>query len=501
MSQKLAGRLRGYVLAIAAAVATIGVVPVASAVSPYLPDPGQSGTLTIHKTKAPDSLSGVPGDPIPGVTFSVEQVTGIDLTTNAGWQDASALSSTYNADDAAGSIQSAGYGLAAADGSPVTTDSAGEASLSSLPLGLYLVSETQWPAGATPSVPFLVTVPETQPDGAGWLYDISVYPKNSVDGVTKSVDDAASVALGDPVSWTIIGDIPNVARIDGYKILDHLDAKLDYKSAATTLVDGTPISSGVDYDLVFDPATHTLSLTFTDKGTAVLAAHRATQVKVVVGTVVNAVGVVANTAVLYPNQHSFGVEPGQPGGPVESPPVVTKWGSITVQKTDPNGNPLAGAVFSVYPTKADAEDRAHAISLGGHTSFPVDAQGRLTIAGLRYSDFADGAEVSPGASGYRAYWLGETKAPQGYDILGEPVEFAVTAQTTAVGVDLVVTNVRTVVAPPTGCHHGKECQPPGGIDHLLPSTGGPRAALVLGGVVLLLGGVLMVRKNRHREEV
>ncbi|HET6152653.1 MAG TPA: SpaH/EbpB family LPXTG-anchored major pilin [Marmoricola sp.] len=499
MSQKFTGRLRRYVLAIAAAATVmVGLVPIASAASPSLPDPGQVGSLTIHKTQAGAALSGAPGAPIAGVTFSVADVTGIDLATNQGWQDAAALSTTFNADDAPGSIQAAGYVLAAATGSPVTTDAAGEASLSSLPLGLYLVTETQWPAGTTPSAPFLVSVPQTQPNGAGWLYNISVYPKNSVDGVTKSVDDASAISLGDPVNWTITGDVPNVEKIDGYKILDHLDAKLDYRSATVTLVDGTPVSAGSDYTVDFDSTTHTLTVTFTAAGRAVLAAHRATQVTVVVRTVVTAVGIVANTAVLYPNEHSFDIAPGQPGGPTSSPPVLTKWGSITVQKTDAAGKPLTGAVFSVYPTEADAQSGTHAIALAGQSSFPVDAQGRLTIAGLRYSDFADGVEVSPGTVGYQTYWLNETKAPPGYELLGEPVKFTVTAQTSAVGVDLVVTNVRTAVSPPNNCR-GHECKPPH-LGDLLPSTGGPRLALLVGGLLLLVGGFVIVARNRRREE-
>ncbi|MFL6061826.1 MAG: SpaH/EbpB family LPXTG-anchored major pilin [Marmoricola sp.] len=505
MSQKFAQGLRRFALAVVvAATVALGLVPIASAGSPSLPDPGQVGSLTIHKTRAGDALSGVPGAPIAGVTFSVQQVTGIDLATTQGWQDASTLSASFDADDASGSIQAAGHGLAAAAGSPVATDAAGEASLSGLPLGLYLVSETSWPAGTTPSAPFVVAVPQTRTEGTGWQYDIDVYPKNSVDGVTKTVEDAGALALGDLVSWTITGDIPNVASIDGYKIVDHLDAKLDYRSATVSLVDGTSVSPGTDFTVAFDSATHTVAVTFTAAGRTLLAAHRATQVVVVVETAVNAVGEVANMAVLYPNQHSFDIAPGEPGGPVTTPPVLTKWGSITVQKTDTSGTPLAGAVFSVYPSKADAQAGTRAVTLDGRSSFPVDAAGRLTISGLRYSAFANGAAVAPGDDGYRTYWLGETAAPQGYERLGEPIEFTVTSKTSSVGVDLVVADVRTAVEPPHGCKNADECAPPGVVQIIhgvLPSTGGPRLVILLGGTLLLIGGVVLVRTSRRRDEI
>ncbi len=230
------------------------------------------------------------------------------------------------------------------------------------------MTETSWPAGATPSVPFLVSVPLTDPNNpSSWLYDVNVYPKNAVTTVTKSVQDADAVKLGDPVTWTITADIPEVNTIDGYKITDKLDTKLDYTGATVTLADGTPIVEGTDYTVGFDSVTHTLTVTFTAAGRAILAGDSATQVVVKVNTAANAVGVIANTAVLYPNKASFDVAPGQPGGPVESPQVETKWGEITVLKTNETGAALPNAVFSVYTSQADAEAGKNPVSINGQT--------------------------------------------------------------------------------------------------------------------------------------
>ncbi len=500
MSLTDAGRLKAAILAIATVgVALVGLAPAASAASPSLPDPGAIGSITIHKVKAPDTATGLPHDgtavstagltPVPGVTFTVEQVTGIDLTTNQGWQDAAALSTSFNPGDARGSVTAAGYGLQAAAGSPVTTDAGGIASVQALPLGLYLVSETSWPAGATPSAPFLVSVPLTDPSTqSSWLYDVHVYPKNSVDGVTKSVADGRATQLGDTVSWRIAADIPNVAVIDGYQVVDKVDPKLDYRSAQVSLSDGTTLVRGTDYTVVFDPAARQLSIVFTGPGRAVLAAHPTAQVVVVVDTVVNAVGEIANSALLYPNAHSVDVRPGEPGGPVESNPVETKWGSITLEKTDENGRPLAGAVFSVYRSEADAESGERAVALGGTSRFRVDAQGQVTIAGLRYSDFANGGAVSPGDAGYQSYWLAEVQAPNGYGLLPAPVEFTVTASTTVAGVDLKVADFQVLGPPDCRCHG------------FLPSTGGPARILAVGGAGLLLVGLLLVVASRRRRQ-
>jgi LPXTG-motif cell wall-anchored protein len=153
---------------------------------------------------------------------------------------------------------------------------------------------------------------------------------------------------------------------------------------------------------------------------------------------------------------------------------------VTVQKTDENGAALSGAVFSVYPTEADAKAGTNAITLGGQTTFAVDASGQVTISGLRYSDWANGAAVSPGDPGYQSYWLAEVKAPTGYELLAEPIKFDVTAATTAVGVDMTVKNV------------------PANAGFQLPLTGGKGVLLYYAAGVLLLGAALALSIRRRR---
>ena len=46
---------------------------------------------------------------------------------------------------------------------------------------------------------------------------------------------------------------------------------------------------------------------------------------------------------------------------------------------------------------------------------------------------ADNAAVAVGEEGYQSYWLAEIVAPDGYELLAAPIEFTVTAATTAVG--------------------------------------------------------------------
>ncbi|SEF12998.1 hypothetical protein SAMN04489740_4315 [Arthrobacter alpinus] len=178
--------------------------------------------------------------------------------------------------------------------------------------------------------------------------------------------------------------------------------------------------------------------------------------------------------------HSFDVVPGEPGGPIVTPPVVPKWGNLTLEKINENGTALAGASFSVYANEADARAGTNPINLAGETVFTVGANGQLTIMGLRYSDFADGVALVPGDANYRTYYLVETVAPSGCELLAEPISFLVNSATTAVGVDLQVKNV------------------PSNSGFELPFTGGPGTSLLYGGGILLLAGaaLLLVRNRR-----
>ncbi|OAN39204.1 SpaH/EbpB family LPXTG-anchored major pilin [Microbacterium sp. H83] len=470
-----------------AGIAALTLAAPASAATPNLVDPDAVGSLTIHKFEAPETPTALPNDgteqnvaltPLPGVGFTVYKVDTIDLTSNQGWVEANDLADS--APDSIADITAAGY-TASAVGGQTLTDANGEIELANLDLGLYFVVETAPLPGSTGVAPFLVTVPLTDPaNDDNWLYDVNVYPKNALTGATKTVEDSEDVKIGDEIDFTITSDIPNVAVIDGYKVVDTLDAKLDYVSAAVSLVDGTPLAA-TDYTVVQDAATNAVTVEFTAAGLAVLAAHNGTEVQVVLTAQVNAVGEIANTAVLYPNLGSYTVTPGQPGGPTVTPEVVTKWGDITIQKTDKAGTPLTGAVFSVYPTQQDAIDGTNAISLAGTTDFAVAADGTVTISGLRYSDWADNAAVAPGEDGYQSYWLAETVAPDGFELLAAPIEFTVTAASTAVGVDLQVVNV------------------PSNAGFTLPLTGGTGTTLFLAGGVLLLAGALLLAVRSRRK--
>jgi len=488
-------RATGAALA-AAALVVLGLST--PAVAAVLIDPDAEGSITIHKFQTPNIPTGLPNDgteidgsgltPIAGIEFTVNQVDVIDLSTNSGWEDAVDLSALFDPADAVGSITGAGYTLGA--DLVEVTQADGTAVFDELPVGLYLVRETDFsgqdPAVVTPAAPFLISVPLTDPDDLdNWIYDVHAYPKNPVADVDKTVLDAGAVALGDAVVWTITADIPN-EDATAFRINDDLDARLDYVSTAVSLTGGTPaLVLGTDYSLT--PAAAQAGgpevvVTFLPDGLLKLTANPDKQVIVEITTTANAIGEIANQALIYPNQAAI-----DDPAPLTAGGVESKWGAFTIEKLDEEGDPLPGAVFSIFASEADALAETNPIELGGQTTFPADASGLVTFSGLRYTDFADGEDtvLADGAPAYRTYWVVEVQAPAGYELLAQPLEIVVDEVSTPVGVDLQVENV------------------PSNAGFSLPFTGGSGAmwvyALSIGGFAIALTLFLVLgRRRRNR---
>lgn len=472
-------------------------------------DPTQTGTLIFHKYEQPDKPTNIISDgadhsndaalagltPLPEVTFTVERLTGYDLTTNAGWASLSGL--TVAGAQAASKDKAIVF-------DPTGTD--GTSAKSGLPLGVYLVTESGYPAGVTPAAPFLVTLPLTDPENLdNWLYVVNVYPKNSTSTVTKTVDDSKAYKLGDTVTWTILGDIPDLPdtndEIAFYRVEDPLDERLDYTKTTVSLVGGelaAPLElvKGTDYTVTPDaPKTAaggavTVTVDFLEPGLEKLIANSTSQVQVVIDTTVNSVGAdgaVENKAYVYPNEASTHFQPGEPGGPAYTEdPTITKFGNVTLKKVEAGKSSelLEGAVFQVFRSEADAISGNEPISINTQNKWTTGANGEVTISGLRQSGWYNGHEVAAGTADYQYYWVAEVSAPEGYSLLAQPV------RVTVGDVDQVVDF--TI----------EDALKNGGFP--LPMTGGTLSTCLfygLGGAILLSVAIVLIARARRRDEV
>ncbi len=463
----------GRVATIVGAVA-LGMIGVAGIAGPAAADssvgnlPAGPYTLNVHKFEQPAALGtdngGEPIDtsgltPIAGVTFSVQRVTSIDLSTAAGWEQTRGL--TAEAVLAA----PATYPLDA--GTSETTDGGGLASFTDEPLGVYLVQETGTGANpiTNPAPPFLVTLPF--PNDNDWLTTVNVYPKNPVTGVTKTVDDSAAHGLGSTVTWTISATVPQLGQnaLTSFVVSDNLDARLSYSASAPATValsDGTAVPAS-DYVIAATGSPTAFSVTFTSAGLSFLQGHQGAHVVVTIPTTVTSIGdgTIQNTPLLNVN-----------GTDVTGTPVQTTWGAVKIVKSDEStpSKALQGAQFQAYLSQADAANGTNPIAVSGNATFTTGTDGSVTIEGLRTG----------------TYYLVETRAPAGYQVApgftrDDPQ--AVTVTTSSVDQPGVTLNVKDPQEPP----------------FTLPLTGSTGTALFIGGgaalILIAIGTAIVVRRR------
>lgn len=187
-------------------IATFAVPFSASAISSNLIDTTRQGNLVVNKyemeditqatnpgtgeasdsTNLPESAKG-----LAGVTFKITKVAEVTSAyyTVAGTQlPTPAQAKTMPA-----------------IGTPITktTNSEGKAEFNNIPLGLYLVEETDAPPQVTTKTSdFMVSIPDTGTDGEHWRYTVSVFPKNETTYkpiTIKKVDGATNTALQNAV--------------------------------------------------------------------------------------------------------------------------------------------------------------------------------------------------------------------------------------------------------------------------------------------------------------
>lgn len=493
-----------------------------------LVDSSRTGQLTIHKLSQTDTNGTTAGNgkvdasatgaPIAGVTFTVQRLD-FDLTTQAGWEGVTALNN-----EAAAAAARLDPGFTARG---LTTGADGIADFSNLPLGAYLVTETGTPENVTPAEPFVVTLPMTDPDTTNqWMYQVHVYPKNSVTKAGKTVSDSGAPAVGDVLTYTVKADIPKLdvaggATLKNYQIVDPLNQRLSAAAGDVTVsmigTGAVALTAGTDYEIVAaagaDSKTY-VTVTFTEAGRAKIAAARATgdattQVQVVINATVKTVdttgdGNITNTAYLIPNVPKTAWDPANPVPEVPgtpTPEVVSKYGKVAITKTgtdNKNAATYAGAQFQVYQcsvagnvatgaaTLVDADSATTDIdplTVNGATSFTTGTDGKVTIDGLRNNDWVDGAAHETTAGDW--YCLVEVKAPEGYELQTKPIPFQILQGNSTA--DNNYTVGQTVTDVPTNA------------GFRLPLTGAQGVLLLLvAGGLLIGGGTFLALANKRR---
>ena len=394
----------------------------------------------------------------------------------------------------------------------VTTDESGKASISlsknGLPDGVYVVKEREHVAIEKPVDPFYIMLPATNDDGDGWVYEITVEPKNTVESapeIKKDVNEiennSDTVNAGEEFTWIVRGDVPSdIKDAKSYVITDTLDYRLTYAEnlvvkvepetaeadnsteTENVLIEGTDYALTVtDKDISDDTAaTKEIVVSLTASGMRKVAKivgdnSEDYEVRVYFNTIVDedaSMGTnIPNQATLnYTNSVNFDFE-------VDSdiPEVYTC--GINIYKYDVKNTEkaLQGAEFMVArkATAAEIADqnvKTSALVTGSGTieevvyvKFYNNAElsgdrvntvvtgedGKAVIYGLEEvfeTVTVDGVETTQTAS----YYLVETKAPSGYNLLSYPVTVKLDRDSHLEANRVEVANSNAFTLPTTG---------------------------------------------------
>ena len=501
-------------------------------------DQNAKGTIKIHKYEsgslAPETASptGTPeakGAPVPGVVFTAYRITNVDPKKQADWEKMSKINVPADACGAnwttptlkIDSTTSAAFDSGKASG---TTNAQGEASISELPVGLYLLCETQAPASVQKrAMPFLVSMPTPNPtaDAAnGWLYEVNVYPKNVVIEAPKKgiAVKANGLKTNDQIEYPVTVKVPSIAKTDQFTyfmVNDVMQPGNVSGSAPSVEIKEADASSftTVDTSMYKVDTTTGTTISFTRVGLDYLQTKPNALVRVTYKTMANTItanGEIPNTANFYVStEKKPDVPPQTPPEPPTVPPndpqvppfptntVKSSWGDLVITKTDKGNNkPLSGATFEIYnatdPFAADCSTQkstGDAIAVDGKTEFTTNAEGKVVIEGL----FVDSKEFPAGTAenamaldhAKRCYVLKETAAPAGYVMPADPFKAVAIQAGTTTADDVTINNTRVPIVdmPMTGAN-----------GRLLMIIGGSALALTA------LGAAFILAKKRRSQD-
>ena len=477
----------------------------------------QKGSVVIHKRAGGfsgtndrgEELDSAPGTGLNGATFALYKVDGIDLTTREGWD-------AYSKLDLKNPTKPAGDAL-----TTITTAGDGEATAGNLDLGVYYVEETATPAGHTSAKPFYVVVPTLKENNTDWNYDIHVYPKNQeVKPEKKVIDrtDGKPAQAKQTISYELSGDVPPIPSthsgnyFDNYELVDTYDSRwtpdfntLKVKAGETELTantDYTVTEAGKTTPTVAGGPVGTqveanqFIIKFTEAGLRKLETEarknpgaNSKVTATISGTLAEGTtGEVPNKLQLIPPNVA---NPGHRVTDVPESKVQSKYGKIDISKVEKGTeNGLKGATFELYKCEQGSNKKIDDSkqTVGGATEWTTGEDGKISITGIQLEDWANNVagSVAPIKDEFD-YCLIETKAPEGYDKLSDPIPVPVnTTSANAENSWTVATqigNAKTTVTT-----------------FKLPSTGEwGRWWLVLGGVAAVLAALGVLYRNNRRD--
>lgn len=348
----------------------------------------------------------------------------------------------------------------------ITADKDGTIEFTGLALGYYVVDTT---------VGTLCGLNTANPE-------VTIEDKNKKPTVEKKIvegdqlADKNSANIGDAVNFKTT--ITAQAGAKKYVLHDTMSGSLTFNDDVVVTYNGNVLNDSDDYTVTKPGADGcTFDVTFKDSFLNKLGAND--KIEVTYSATVN-----DNAVVKDPMTNKTHLTYGDKNTETNKPETTTKTFGIPVFKYTNVNTPLAGAEF-ILSTDPNCVDDTKNLKFTKNTEgkYRYDKTGSTTLTSL------DKGRIDVEGLKAGTYYLKETKAPDGYNLLKKPVTITIDSE-------------GKIYVDGSGEVNNGDVRVQNNSGTLLPSTGGAGTTMIylIGGVLVLGSGVVLVTKRRVKNK-
>lgn len=326
--------------------------------------------------------------------------------------------------------------------------------------------------------------------------------KTEAPSITKTADKATA-EIGQVVTYTVTGAIPDTTGYDQYQYIIHdtLSKGLDFVSDATgTACEGNSVNVTIAFkDTSVAAGTAPTTATLSGDGNRTMALDLSAWVKANQTNKGKEFTVTyyakVNKDAVVTNNNKASLEYGNnTGNTTTTTPseATTNTYPLDINKTKKGSDEkLAGAKFSLYTSAEDAKNGANAIKVSGSNgNYVVDPTSTTTEFESVKSIDGKGYNLHINGLAAKDYWLVETQAPEGFNKLTDPIKVTITKDG----------DTNWTVKKNDTAEEDKIIDVENSTGSLLPSTGGRGAiAFAVIAALLVFGVAVSFIRDKRKE--